>query len=105
MVADLGDRRIDIRDRALLLMGYAGAFRRSELVADARPCHEGPFAAARQCLGTARGKVSSRASAAIVSPFCSASARARLIMIGISPAYPPTGTGRKMPSRRSWFRR
>jgi site-specific recombinase XerD len=33
MVADLGDRRIDVRDRALLLMGYAGAFRRSELVA------------------------------------------------------------------------
>ena len=33
MVADLGDRRIDVRDRALLLMGFAGAFRRSELVA------------------------------------------------------------------------
>ena len=33
MVAELSDRRIDIRDRALLLMGFAGAFRRSELVA------------------------------------------------------------------------
>jgi hypothetical protein len=31
------------------------------------------------------GKVNSRASAAIVSPFCSASAKARLIMMGISP--------------------
>jgi site-specific recombinase XerD len=33
MVEPLGERRIDIRDRALLLMGFAGAFRRSELVA------------------------------------------------------------------------
>jgi site-specific recombinase XerD len=33
MVAELGERRIDVRDRALLLMGFAGAFRRSELVA------------------------------------------------------------------------
>ena len=33
MVEPLGDRRIDVRDRALLLMGFAGAFRRSELVA------------------------------------------------------------------------
>jgi site-specific recombinase XerD len=33
MVAELGDRRIDVRDRALLLMGFAGGFRRSELVA------------------------------------------------------------------------
>jgi len=33
MVARLGDTPIDVRDRALLLLGYAGAFRRSELVA------------------------------------------------------------------------
>ncbi len=33
MVEPLGERRIDVRDRALLLMGFAGAFRRSELVA------------------------------------------------------------------------
>lgn len=33
MVADLGERAIDIRDRALLLLGFAGALRRSELVA------------------------------------------------------------------------
>ena len=33
MVKPLGDRRIDVRDRAVLLMGFAGAFRRSELVA------------------------------------------------------------------------
>jgi integrase len=32
MMPELGGRRIDVRDRALLLMGYAGAFRRSELV-------------------------------------------------------------------------
>jgi integrase len=32
-VAELGERRIDVRDRALLLMGFAGAFRCSELVA------------------------------------------------------------------------
>lgn len=28
----MGDRLIDVRDRAILLVGYAGAFRRSELV-------------------------------------------------------------------------
>ena len=33
MVEPLGERRIDVRDRALLLIGFAGAFRRSELVA------------------------------------------------------------------------
>jgi site-specific recombinase XerD len=34
MVAALGDKRpIDVRDRALLLVGFAGALRRSELVA------------------------------------------------------------------------
>jgi integrase len=33
MVAELGERRIDVRDRAILLMGFAGAFGRSELVA------------------------------------------------------------------------
>lgn len=33
MVATFGDRPIDVRNRALLLMGFAGAFRRSELVA------------------------------------------------------------------------
>ncbi|HET6275376.1 MAG TPA: tyrosine-type recombinase/integrase [Candidatus Cybelea sp.] len=33
MVADLGDAPIDLRDRALLLLGFAGALRRSELVA------------------------------------------------------------------------
>lgn len=32
MVADLGDSAIDVRDRALLLLGFAGALRRSELV-------------------------------------------------------------------------
>ena len=32
LVAPLGDRVIDIRDRALLLTGFAGALRRSELV-------------------------------------------------------------------------
>ena len=31
-VRPLGDSLIDIRDRAVLLIGYAGAFRRSELV-------------------------------------------------------------------------
>jgi site-specific recombinase XerD len=31
-MAPLGRRRSDIRDRALLLLGFAGAFRRSELV-------------------------------------------------------------------------
>lgn len=33
MCATLGERPIDVRDRALLLLGFAGAFRRSELVA------------------------------------------------------------------------
>lgn len=33
MVADLGEAPIDLRDRALLLLGFAGALRRSELVA------------------------------------------------------------------------
>ena len=33
MVAHLGDRPIDIRDRALVLIGFAGALRRAELVA------------------------------------------------------------------------
>ena len=33
LVRPLGDSPIDVRDRALLLIGYAGAFRRSELVA------------------------------------------------------------------------
>lgn len=33
MVATLDERTISIRDRALLLLGFAGAFRRSELVA------------------------------------------------------------------------
>lgn len=32
MLATLGDRPIDVRNRALLLMGFAGALRRSELV-------------------------------------------------------------------------
>jgi hypothetical protein len=32
MVAELGERRIGVSDRALLLMGFAGSFRRSELV-------------------------------------------------------------------------
>jgi integrase len=31
-LATCGDRRIDVRDRALLLIGFAGALRRSELV-------------------------------------------------------------------------
>lgn len=33
MVARMNDSTIDIRDRAILLLGFAGAFRRSELVA------------------------------------------------------------------------
>jgi len=33
MLEPLGDSPIDVRDRALLLIGFAGAFRRSELVA------------------------------------------------------------------------
>jgi integrase len=33
MDAPLGDRLADVRDRALLLLGFAGALRRSELVA------------------------------------------------------------------------
>jgi hypothetical protein len=33
MDASLGDRLADVRDRALLLLGFAGALRRSELVA------------------------------------------------------------------------
>jgi integrase len=33
VVAPLTDRRIDVRDRALLLLGFTGALRRSELVA------------------------------------------------------------------------
>jgi integrase len=33
MVAALPDIRLGLRDRALLLLGFAGAFRRSELVA------------------------------------------------------------------------
>lgn len=32
MTSRMGDRTIDIRDRAILLVGFAGAFRRSELV-------------------------------------------------------------------------
>ena len=32
VLATCGDRRIDVRDRALLLIGFAGALRRSELV-------------------------------------------------------------------------
>ena len=34
MVAPLGDGLADSRDRALLLFGFAGALRRSELVAE-----------------------------------------------------------------------
>jgi len=45
MVDTLGDRLIGVRDRALLLLGFAGAFRRSELVAldltDAYAGHDG----------------------------------------------------------------
>jgi integrase len=33
LAASLGDDLVDVRDRALLLMGFAGALRRSELVA------------------------------------------------------------------------
>ncbi len=33
MVAGLGDGLKDLRDRALILVGFAGAFRRSELTA------------------------------------------------------------------------
>ena len=33
VVAPLGDALVDVRDRALLLIGYAGTLRRSELVA------------------------------------------------------------------------
>ncbi|PZS40882.1 MAG: hypothetical protein DLM62_00520 [Pseudonocardiales bacterium] len=33
MCATLGERPLDVRDRAVLLVGFAGAFRRSELVA------------------------------------------------------------------------
>jgi len=33
LVAPLGDRLLDVRDRAILLIGFAGAFRRSELSA------------------------------------------------------------------------
>ena len=33
LVASLGNRLIDVRDRALILIGFAGALRRSELVA------------------------------------------------------------------------
>src|SRR3954447_12607789 len=33
LVASLGDRLIDVRDRAVVLIGFAGAFRRSELSA------------------------------------------------------------------------
>ncbi|MFN4039051.1 MAG: hypothetical protein ACK4IB_06925, partial [Erythrobacter sp.] len=32
VLSKMGDRSIDLRDRALLLIGFAGAFRRSELV-------------------------------------------------------------------------
>ena len=32
VLSQMGKRRIDIRDKALLLIGFAGAFRRSELV-------------------------------------------------------------------------
>jgi integrase len=32
LVAPLGPKPIDVRDRALLLLGFAGALRRSELV-------------------------------------------------------------------------
>jgi hypothetical protein len=31
MVAPLGEHLIDVRDRAVLLLGFAGALRRSEL--------------------------------------------------------------------------
>jgi integrase len=33
VVATFGDRRIDVRDRAILLLGFAAAMRRSEIVA------------------------------------------------------------------------
>ena len=33
LVAPLGNRLIDVRDRALILIGFAGALRRSEIVA------------------------------------------------------------------------
>lgn len=40
---DMGDRLIDVRDRAVLLLGYAGGFRRSELAAfDLDHATEGP---------------------------------------------------------------
>jgi site-specific recombinase XerC len=45
MVPIAGTRLADLRDRALLLLGFAGAFRRSELVAldveDIEPTTEG----------------------------------------------------------------
>ena len=45
MVDTLGDRLIGVRDRALLLLGFAGAFRRSELVGldikDVQAGHDG----------------------------------------------------------------
>ena len=44
-----------------------------------------PSASPSRSRNRGSGKVSSRASAAIVSPFCSANAKARLTMMGISP--------------------
>lgn len=45
VLAAMGDRPKDVRDRALLLIGFAGAFRRSELVglnlADVEPVRQG----------------------------------------------------------------
>ena len=60
MVAMLGDELADLRDRALLTMGWMGAFRRSELVAltvdDVRPAREGLVVRVRRSKADQEGR-------------------------------------------------
>lgn len=60
MVEPLGDRLADVRDRALLLVGFAGAFRRSEVVSldvdDVREVTEGLRVMLRRSKGDQEGE-------------------------------------------------
>ncbi len=60
LVAKLGDDLVGLRDRALLTMGWMGAFRRSELVAltveDVRPASEGLVVRLRRSKGDQEGR-------------------------------------------------
>jgi len=106
MVALAGDGAKDLRDRALLLLGFAGAFRRSELVAldvaDIEFCDGGLRVTIRKSKTDQEGL---GATIAIV-PGCVAcpvEATAKWIEVaGITegPLFRPTGRGGKISNRR-----